>query len=129
MIYEQPDLSFHPRARAVTRAKSLVPVADQQLLDGLLFYLAQAHDWLTAADLCKLLDLPVNETSKRHIRAAAEDSQGKICSGNNGYKLMERCTINEWLAFKHRMLNQAITTIRRVKQSAHHRRTPQQRLL
>lgn len=134
MIADQPDLfsarpEGPPRPQGnVTRPRDLAPVIAEELIAEMINWLAQAEDWLTAEDLCIQLALPVNESSKRRLRQAAAESEGRICSGNNGYKLMHRCTVEEWLRFKHRMINQAIAQIRRVKQSAHHRTTPQQLL-
>jgi hypothetical protein len=126
--FEQPDLSFSPRASAPMRTRDLAPVVTAELIDDVIEWLAVADDWLTAEDLCKQLQMPFNESSRRRLRKVAELSAGRIAGGQLGYKLVERMTVSEYLHFKHWMRSQAISMLRRSRQAEHHRRTPQTKL-
>ena len=84
-----------------------------------------ARDWVTANQLLAHMGLAVTESSRRRLRRAAEESEGRIGGGQRGYKLVELMTTEEWLEFKHWMRGQAISMMRRCKQAAHRRRTGQ----
>jgi hypothetical protein len=97
-------------------------------LDQVLAALRDADDWLTAAELARYMGLPNNESTKRVLRMAAEDSQGAIAGGQQGYKLTERLSTGEYLRTKHWFIGQAVKMIRRAKQFQHRRTTSQMAL-
>lgn len=95
------------------------------ILPQVLAALRDAEDWLTAAELARYMGLPVNESSKRILRMAAEDSHGAIAGGQLGYRLTEYLTVKEYLQTKHWFIGQAVKMIRRARAFQHHRKTSQ----
>ena len=85
----------------------------------------RGRDWITAEDLLTELNQPVVESLKRRLRALAEASEGRVSSGDEGYKLTVEMTAEEFGKFDRRLANQeAKMKARRV--AAHivfHRRT------
>jgi hypothetical protein len=68
--------------------------------------LLRGRDWLTAEELLKELGQPVVETLKRRLRALAEASEGRISSGDRGYKLTVEMTAEEFGEFDRRLAGQ-----------------------
>jgi hypothetical protein len=66
----------------------------------------RGRDWITAEALLTELGQPVVETLKRRLRALAEASEGRISSGDEGYKLTVEMTAEEFGKFDRRLANQ-----------------------
>jgi hypothetical protein len=119
------DLSLGENDDPKTRAggegqTSSADKAKIELLDDLLHWLTQADDWLTARDLCKLMDLPPTEAVKRKLRKAADTSDGAIAGGQKGYKLIRHMTVDEYNHWRNWMTHQADAMRHRVIQSDKH---------
>lgn len=65
--------------------------------------------WLRAKQLVSELNV-----SRRHLRALAEHSKGRVLSGNSGYRLTAEASLPELEKFSQRMLSQTKRTQARV---------------
>jgi hypothetical protein len=70
------------------------PPADQSL-DLIITILDQEQTWLTAAQLLVKLGEAPTDSKKRVLRELANASQGKIISGQKGYKHIRHATPEE----------------------------------
>ena len=64
----QPEFTFDPRITAPVTAREVTWFIDQ----------LRGRDWATAEELLTTWERPVNEQSKRRLRALAEASGGQI---------------------------------------------------
>ena len=69
--------------------------------------LLKGTGWRTAADLLKAIGAPDNDTNRRSLRALAEASGGLIAGGQQGYKLVEEMTAEEYNRYRNWMKSQA----------------------
>lgn len=102
----QPEL-FRKRAPAVTQGDVLA-----------LMLVLKERGWLTAS---KLIAEQPGVWTERSLRATAHASEGKIISGQNGYKLTANATSDEidhcanWLTHQAREMTTRAIQIRRVQ--------------
>lgn len=81
--------------------------------------LEQQTIWLTAYQLLPILGLAVTDSNKRHLRAWANASGGKILSGQSGYRHIDHATVEEvahaanWLEHQAREMGDRARAIRR----------------
>ena len=81
----------------------------------------RGQGWVPARKICLWLNL-----SDRTIRAYAEQSEGEIISGQNGYKLADEATIDEINHASNWLISQAKKMLGRgiaIKRKAHTRLT------
>lgn len=64
-------------------------------------------DWMTAAEILRHAQQPVNDSNKRWIRAMAAASKGRVAGGQRGYKLVEEMTVEEYNHWRNWMKSQA----------------------
>lgn len=84
---------------------------------GRVLLLLDGRGWVLAADLLRLLELPVTESSKRKLREIANQSGGEIASGQGGYKLVRDMTHDEYHHFRNWMKRQADEMTARILRS------------
>src|SRR5213075_1562170 len=70
------------------------PPADESV-DTVVAVLDQEMRWLTAEELCFKIGSKPTDSNKRKIRNIANASQGKIISGQKGYKHIRHATPEE----------------------------------
>ncbi|MCX8156183.1 MAG: hypothetical protein N3J91_07035 [Verrucomicrobiae bacterium] len=110
-MLEQLDLQFTRRGRRI--------LAQRGGMDRVLQILASAPDWLSAGALCRELGLPPTEHNKRWLRLLAENSDGQIISGQLGYRLTTKASLQEieesatWLEHQARRMADRARAIRR----------------
>lgn len=94
---EQSELSFAPPAPApaVTEVDRFVQVLQMQ------------SDWLTAADLITRMGLPPTEQSRRFLRIWANASDGRVISGQKGYRHIDHATAEEIVHASRWLIHQA----------------------
>jgi hypothetical protein len=63
--------------------------------------------WVRASDILLQIGAPDTDTGRRQLRATAEASEGRVASGQLGYKLFEHMTKAEFDHFCAWMLSQA----------------------
>jgi hypothetical protein len=86
-------------------------------VDVAIAVLEQQKTWLKAADLLRKLNEAPSETNKRKLRRISEHSQGKIISGQKGYKHIRHATPEEithaanWLRHQAKEMDQRATEI------------------
>jgi hypothetical protein len=86
--------------------------ADPNVLRMIL--LLEERDWTTANELLEIMDEPPTESNRRKLREWANQSEGRIGSGQLGYKLVRAMTAEEFNHFRNSMVSQAIEMQRRV---------------
>jgi hypothetical protein len=89
--------------------------ADPNVLRMIL--LLKGRDWTTADELLKILGLVPTETNRRKLRVWANESDGRIGSGQLGYKLVRAMTAEEYNHFRNAMASQAREMQRRILSS------------
>jgi hypothetical protein len=98
----QLDLGTLPEKKAV----------DANVLRMIL--LLEERDWTTANELLDVMNEPPTEANRRKLRDWANQSEGRIGSGQLGYKLVRAMTAEEYNHFRNGMVSQAIEMQRRV---------------
>lgn len=84
-------------------------------IDTVVAILDHEQAWLTAAQLLLKLGEKVNDNRKRKLRRIAENSQGKIISGQAGYKHIRHATAEEILHAANWLEHQAVEMGERAK--------------
>lgn len=69
-------------------------------------HLLRGRDWRLAVDVLHALGHPVNDAARRRLRKLAEHSGGRIAGGQQGYKLVEEMTAEEFGHFERWMASQ-----------------------
>ena len=86
--------------------------ADPNVLRMIL--LLEARDWTTANELLEIMNEPPTEANRRKLREWANQSGGRIGSGQLGYKLVREMTADEYNHFRNAMASQAREMQRRI---------------
>lgn len=92
------------------------PPLDESV-DTVVAVLDQQIGWLNAGELCVKIGSQPTDTNKRKIRNIANASQGKIISGQKGYKHIRHATPEEithaanWLRHQAKEMDQRATEI------------------
>ncbi len=89
------------------------PRNDAEKVQWLLDLLADGN-WHHAAEALNARNMPPTEGAKRMIREAAELSEGRVISGQKGYKLTAHATAEEIDHFTRQLRSQAAKMTRRV---------------
>lgn len=104
----QSELTFANEVPADESVALAISILDQQ------------QGWLTAAQLLVKLGAAPSESNKRKLRDVANSSQGKIISGQKGYKHIKHATNEEvhhaacWLEHQAKEMGERAASIRRM---------------
>lgn len=105
----QSELGFVEKPKVTGAAKAMV-----DLLKGAG---GGENGWLTSAEILRLMDRPATEGNRRWLREIANQSQGEIASGQQGYKLVSEMTAEEYNHFRNWMKRQADEMTARILRS------------
>jgi hypothetical protein len=103
---------------------------DDASLPTILAILDQETDWLTAAQLLVKLGEAPTDSKKRQLRELANASDGKIISGQRGYRHIRHATLEEiehaanWLEHQAVQMGARARSIRRLRHTYHPNRNP-----
>jgi hypothetical protein len=76
--------------------------------------LLEDRDWTTANELLEIMGEAPTEGNRRKLRLWASESEGRIGSGQLGYKLVRAMTAEEYNHFRNGMASQAREMQRRI---------------
>jgi hypothetical protein len=104
MSDQQPELGLFESAPPSEQLGQVL-----EILDG--------RGWMLAADLLRAMGITVSESNKRKLREIANQSEGQIASGQDGYKLVRDMTADEYNHFRNWMKRQADQMTARILRS------------
>jgi hypothetical protein len=108
------NLSFQPDLPLAGRGLTGEVPADESVAT-IIAILDQETDWLTAAQLLQKIGEAPTDSKKRQLREIANASQGKIISGQKGYRHIRHATPEEILHAAAWLEHQAVEMGERAK--------------
>lgn len=94
-------------------AQTKLKVRDHDFLVTIL----KGKDWMTCVQILQVMGLPPTESNRRSVRDIVSNAEDEIAGGQEGYKLIDEMTRDEYLHWRNWMRSQARVMLRRVIKS------------